>query len=222
MALISVTAYFESPVRFGDVLHLDGILTGLHPSVRGGSLTRESSSSEVVRPHLPVASLTFGGVSLPMTTAAMIGSDPLRSQPEFLRPKGSGPEAAHGQQVVRVPALTWLAIGSRKRVWSLLKKSNHVGAGRDEGYGIVSQKGGWPLLRKMQKDGWPLLSLDLEQPWLWRNGCTAGMPDRTPPCPEGHRRSITPRKPTGIGIAPRIRRTDSGASTWIRYSVDKR
>lgn len=156
MALLRVRAYLLTPLALTDPLHLDGLASSCHPDVRGGRLTRGSDAANVVRPTLPIASITHEGHKICVCSAAEVAPDARRSREHLTRRRdaadvdhlakpvhtrtGPSRDVMLPYAVWLTPYVEWWCVGARRGLKKLMAtRTTHVGAMRRIGFGAVDR-----------------------------------------------------------------------------------
>lgn len=158
MPVLRITARLGGPVVVRDALHLDGILAAVHPDCVGGALHRASDASEVIRPPLPIVVRRFEDDPVHLASAEEWPEDARRRSGHLTRRRdpddldhltrpiqtASGPDRDVMLRfpVVEAATVSWVAVGDRSGVVSLLKRVPAIGSIRRHGYGVVL---GWDV-----------------------------------------------------------------------------
>jgi hypothetical protein len=153
MPTLEARAYLGAPIVLTDALHLDGMLQSVHPSCVGGHLRRTDPTAAIIRPKLPIASLTAAGVTLYASSAEEYPTEARRRSGHLTRrrdaadldyltssiDRGAGParDVLLRYPVVETPWMSWLCVGREKGVRQLLRRVEAVGALRRHGYGHI-------------------------------------------------------------------------------------
>jgi len=156
MSVLRVRAYLSAPVALSEPLHLDAIAASCAPGVRGQRLTRTCDAADIVRPRLPIASVTCAGHEVYVCSAAEVAPDAQRSREHLTRRRdgtdldylsapvdtrsGPGRDVMLPVSVWLTPYVEWWAVGDRRGVRKLVeRRTTHVGALRRHGYGAVRE-----------------------------------------------------------------------------------
>lgn len=170
MPVVEVIARLGAPVVVTDALHLDGILSGVHPDTVGGHLHRGADPSEIIRPRLPVVSRSLYGEEVYLCSAEEWPAEARRRSGYLTRKRdgddldyltqpiqtasGPGRDVLLRYPVVEAPWVRWVAVGSRRGILTLIRRAEAVGAIRRHGHGAVLAGAGDVL-------GWEVRRLDM-------------------------------------------------------------
>lgn len=154
MPLLQITARMAGPVVLYDALHFDGLMVACHSGRGGAPIGRGSDASEIVRPSIPVASLTYGGATVRLCSAAELAPDARRYGAHITRRRDGSdldyltrpinPRSGTDRDVMlRLPAaassyVRWYAVGRRRPVKQMLRRCHAIGAVRRDGFGAVA------------------------------------------------------------------------------------
>lgn len=154
MPLLEITARMAGPVVLYEPLHFDGLMVACHSERGGAPIGRGSSPGEIVRPTIPVASLTYGGATVHLCSAAELAPDARRYGAHITRRRDGAdldfltrpinPRSGTDRDVMlRLPAaasayVRWYAVGRRRPVKQMLRRCSAIGAVRRDGFGAVA------------------------------------------------------------------------------------
>lgn len=154
MGVVRLTATLGAPVVMRDDLHLDGLFMAAHPACRSQPLARSSPPSEFREPPIPIARLTWEGVSVYLATVAQLPPEARLETEHHIKRRdeqdiealakpvhlGLGPAKNRmiSLPIVVTPTISWLLLGEAKTVRRFAERTRQIGSWRAQGYGIVT------------------------------------------------------------------------------------
>lgn len=153
MPVVEVIAHLGAPVVVTDALHLDGILSAVHPDCVGGGLTRTCAEDEIARPPIPLVARSAYGEEVYLCSAEEWPEGARRRSGHLTRRRdgddldrltkpvqtASGParDVLLRFPVVEAPWVRWIAVGGPEGIERLIRRARSVGSQRRQGYGEV-------------------------------------------------------------------------------------
>jgi hypothetical protein len=153
MPIVRLTATLAMPIVLTDDLHLDGLLAAVHPLCQRHPISRATPVDALIRPPLPIATVTARGHAVMLGTVAQFPDDArLTTDYATKRRDGSDVEAfarkvnskagPDKDRMIQLPLVVarevwWDAVGLRKPILTLARRIHAIGAWRGQGYGHV-------------------------------------------------------------------------------------
>lgn len=154
--VLRIRAYVTTPVALTEPLHFDGLAAAVARGASKTRLTRADDGRDIVRPPLPIASITHGGHELYVCSAAEVAPNARRSREHLTRRRdgadldyleskvdtrsGPGRDVMMPYPVWLTPYVEWWCVGTRQGVRTMVaKRTTHVGMLRRHGMGEVSR-----------------------------------------------------------------------------------
>jgi hypothetical protein len=153
MPIVRLIATLDMPIVLADDLHLDGLLAAVHPHCQRHPISRATPVDDLIRPPLPIATVTARGRAVMLGTVAQFPDDArLTTDYATKRRDGADVEAfarrvnskagPDKDRMIQLPLIVarevwWDAVGLRLPILRLARRVQSIGAWRGQGYGRV-------------------------------------------------------------------------------------